>query len=88
MVLQSLPGRDWSGNVGQKCNDSKWECFATKDSSFAMGEPGEVWWERRKDEGERGGDSQVAMRVWVQMRNGENNSTLRKLAKIGLGRGG
>lgn len=81
---------DLLGNAGQKCDYSKWECFATMNSSFAMRELGGVLWRRKKDEQERGEETEtVAMRVCgCGCETRENNSTLPKLAKIGLGRSG
>lgn len=58
-VLQSLPEWDLLGDAGQKYDDSKWECFATMISSFAMGELNGVLWEEGKDEQERRGDGQL-----------------------------
>lgn len=92
-VLQSLPVWDLLGDARKKYDDSKCECFATMISSFAMGELSGVLWEEGKKDGQEGGEGEETETVAIagvraaDMRNErENNSTLPKLAKIGLGR--
>lgn len=92
-VLQSLPVWELLGGARKNYDDSKCECFATMDSSFAMGKLGGVLWEEGRKDGQEGGEGEETETVAIagvrvaDMRNErENNSTLPKLAKIGLGR--
>lgn len=89
VVLQSLPVWDLLGNAGQKCDDWKWECFATMILSFATGEPGGVLWEEEKKMNRRGEEmGQLRCGRGCGCETRENNSTLPKLARFGLGRSG
>lgn len=81
--LQSLPVRDLLGNAAQKCDYSKWECFATMNSSFAMGQLGGVLWEEGKRwTGEEEKETETVAVAGVRVADAKRGKTTRPFQSL------